>query len=47
MLTVLWANYVCMYVELETTTAPGQPPIGVDSSGCVFCFKGPAPEGAT
>ena len=26
-----------MYVELETTTAPGQPPTGVDSSGGVYC----------
>ena len=29
------AVYVCMYVELETTTAPGQPPTVDDSSGCV------------
>ena len=38
---------VCMYVELETTTAPGQPTLQMlIVVGCVCCKKGPAPEGA-
>ena len=37
----------CMYVELETTTAPGQPTLQMlIVVGCVCCKKGPAPEGA-
>ena len=32
--------HVCMYVELETTTAPGQPPTGVDSQPVRVFFLG-------
>ena len=41
------AAYVCMYVELETTTAPGQPTLQMlIVVGCVCYKKGPAPKGA-